>query len=410
MLRFCFLFMLTLPFSASRAWEIPEFTPNVVDPKGYLSETEKAEVNQAIDRLRLKSDILAAVFLIDRLGDETIEELSGRSFRKWELGEKEKNNGLLLVLAMEDRKSRIHIGTGLERSLTDDITRDALEGFLRPAMRAGNKAQALIETLEFLGEMRSEKRSHTQTRKGRLRDILTEEGGVGGISNIIDEQSVPRGVLGYLIFFFGLWGLPLLSKLKDLSRIRNLEVRIPGFQRELIKYYPHGIRNEGGNAAVSSFRFGSPFNMKGAPFVKLFLTINPGCFIFMGAMINFWAFVGLSSLTVFIFAVIFFKREGSVWYADPKHVEDYLVRLRGTYQDKIKKGYVIPVADGIYEYTEAYYASDLYQSEQNTIATRFVSSPSERWGSSRSSGSSSSSSRSSSGGGSSSGRGSSSSW
>jgi uncharacterized protein len=64
----------------------------------------------------------AAVVVIDTTGDESIEEYANGLFREWGIGNKQKNNGVLLLVAVKDRKMRIEVGYGLEGILPDGKT------------------------------------------------------------------------------------------------------------------------------------------------------------------------------------------------------------------------------------------------------------------------------------------------
>jgi uncharacterized membrane protein YgcG len=97
---------------------------------------------------------MAAVCFTDRLGDDTIETLANRAFDTWKLGTRGKDNGLLLVLAMDDRKMRFATGYGLEADLPDAVCRRALDEHLRPRLRAGRVKDGVIDALSFLARTR----------------------------------------------------------------------------------------------------------------------------------------------------------------------------------------------------------------------------------------------------------------
>src|SRR5690606_24822557 len=64
-------------------------------------------------------------------------------------------NGLLLILAMQDRKSRFEVGYGLEGDLTDALTRRALDDVLRPYMRQGEVKTAVVKSFAYLAGSKS---------------------------------------------------------------------------------------------------------------------------------------------------------------------------------------------------------------------------------------------------------------
>jgi uncharacterized protein len=75
-----------------------------------------------------------------------------RVFENWKLGQKDKNNGVLLLVAMSDRRARIEVGYGLEDRLTDALSRRILEDRLFPAFRAGDPAAGVLATCDGIIE------------------------------------------------------------------------------------------------------------------------------------------------------------------------------------------------------------------------------------------------------------------
>src|SRR5690606_8823387 len=128
----------------ARAADIPPFIPNVVDAAGVLSADEVQEINDALQVIRDRADIWGAVLIVDTLGDDSIESLAEQAFNKWGIGHSGKDNGLLLVLAMKDRRSRFEVGYGLEGDLPDLYARRALDHVLRPYMREGEVRTAVV--------------------------------------------------------------------------------------------------------------------------------------------------------------------------------------------------------------------------------------------------------------------------
>ena len=91
-----------------------------------------------------------AVVLVDSLEGDSIEEVANRLYREWGVGKKGKDEGLLLLLAIKDRKQRAEIGYGLEGSLPDGFTGGVLRG-IRPILRQGNYGGALLAAVQQYG-------------------------------------------------------------------------------------------------------------------------------------------------------------------------------------------------------------------------------------------------------------------
>jgi uncharacterized protein len=92
------------------AFDVPKFTPNVVDRTGVLSQEQIAQLNTEIQNIRQQSHIFAAVLLVNSLNGETVEEAAEKTFREWQLGQKGVDNGLLIIASLGDRRVRIEVG------------------------------------------------------------------------------------------------------------------------------------------------------------------------------------------------------------------------------------------------------------------------------------------------------------
>jgi uncharacterized protein len=363
---------LTLLLSfAHAATDIPAFTPNVVDPHVYLTESEKDDVNRLIQDVRTRADIHAAVYLLPALGEESIEDLAERAFRKWTLGQAGKDNGLLIVLAMGDRKMRIETGYGLEGDIPDVVAKRILDEQLRPFLRANQVKNGLASALVALAQRRNRDYAPGAEFQAPAPPAVETP----------DEEPIDltRGFI-----WWGVFALLMLG-------VHPFWARSLGRKKAKLIAADPGL-----NATVSlkpsERSFLKAFTARWA--VKLFLILNPGIFIFLLAMsgmidplLDIPSAVGVPAFLGFIYWLATKK------YASPGVFREYLADEAAKHEARMKRlvkiGHATLEPGGRYAFTEAYYESERSRSESN---------------------SSSSSSSSSSGGGSSGGGGASSSW
>jgi uncharacterized protein len=129
------LLLLLWPVAVSHAIDVPDFVPNVVDTTQTLSASEIDSLNQTIATLREQSQIWAAILVVGSTGNESIEQVADDVFARWELGKRDVDNGLLILVAKDDRKVRLEVGYGLEGSLTDANASRIIREIITPNFR-----------------------------------------------------------------------------------------------------------------------------------------------------------------------------------------------------------------------------------------------------------------------------------
>ena len=91
----------------------------VVDQAGILTADDKKFIEQWAYELQSKTTAHLEVFIVQSIGDEPIENVAVNVFKQWGIGDKKKDNGVLLLIAVKERQLRIEVGYGLEGVLTD---------------------------------------------------------------------------------------------------------------------------------------------------------------------------------------------------------------------------------------------------------------------------------------------------
>ena len=104
----------------------------VNDTANVLSTDTEQYIIDINKKLYKKTGAQIVVVTVNNLEEQSIEEYSTELFRNYGIGDKEKNNGVLLILSIEDRKTRIEVGYGLEGRLTDGKTGRILDNYAIP--------------------------------------------------------------------------------------------------------------------------------------------------------------------------------------------------------------------------------------------------------------------------------------
>jgi uncharacterized protein len=104
--------------SLATAKEIPRVLP-VVDQAGLLSRQVQGQLTRALVEIKRLTGNEIAVLIVQSLEGESIDGYSIKVTDKWKLGTKDKDNGVLFLISVKDRKMRIEVGQGLEGSLPD---------------------------------------------------------------------------------------------------------------------------------------------------------------------------------------------------------------------------------------------------------------------------------------------------
>jgi uncharacterized protein len=118
----------------------PELTGRIVDQANILPAATRSALDTKLTDLENKSGIQLVVATIASLEDSDVETYANGLFRAWKLGEKPKNNGVLLLVAPKERKVRIEVGYGLEGTLTDALSNVIITNQIVPKFKAGDFA------------------------------------------------------------------------------------------------------------------------------------------------------------------------------------------------------------------------------------------------------------------------------
>src|SRR4030042_1424650 len=116
-------------------FEFPDYRGYVNDYTGTLSAEWKTKTENLVQAVREETSCEIAVAVIDELGGATIEEYAVGLFAKWGIGKKDKDNGVLLLVALKDRQLRIEVGYGLEAIIPDLRAKDIIDDVITPRFK-----------------------------------------------------------------------------------------------------------------------------------------------------------------------------------------------------------------------------------------------------------------------------------
>ena len=130
------IFSLVLSFSVFAQKAVPElWNARVHDEAHALKQETIDQLEHQLAQYEDSTSNQIAILIINTLDGETIEEYSLRVAEKWKLGQKDKDNGVLLLIAVDDHKMRIEVGEGLEGALTDALSNRIIRNEMAPAFR-----------------------------------------------------------------------------------------------------------------------------------------------------------------------------------------------------------------------------------------------------------------------------------
>ena len=131
-------------FTASADVAVPPLQARVTDLTGTLSKAHVAELEQQLAAFEAKKGAQIAVLMVPTVQPETIEQYAVRAFEQWKPGRKGVDDGVLLVIAKNDRKLRIEVGYGLEGVLTDATAKRIISDDIVPQFKRGDFAAGVV--------------------------------------------------------------------------------------------------------------------------------------------------------------------------------------------------------------------------------------------------------------------------
>lgn len=148
--RLIFLLFFAFAGLPALAADYPVLNGYVTDQAGVLSEATRFQLEQDLAGYAQRSGNEIAVVTVRSLGDESVESFAVELFRRAAIGKKGRDNGILLLLAAQERKVRIEVGYGLEPLLPDAAAGDIIREQMVPFLRQGDYEAAIQAAVQAL--------------------------------------------------------------------------------------------------------------------------------------------------------------------------------------------------------------------------------------------------------------------
>jgi uncharacterized protein len=192
----CFAAALLLCFaSLAFALDFPPLTGRVVDQANIITPQSRSDLETKLKDLEDKSSIQLVVATVKSLQGGDIETYANELFRNWKLGQAQKNNGVLLLVAPNEHKVRIEVGYGLEGTLTDALSSVIISSAIVPRFKAGDFSGGITRGVDGIISVLSGDTSEWQ----RKVDVRKEDP-AGDFNKLFP-------VLFFLLIFFICWYL-----------------------------------------------------------------------------------------------------------------------------------------------------------------------------------------------------------
>ncbi|WP_273791580.1 MULTISPECIES: YgcG family protein [unclassified Bartonella] len=184
--------------------KFPHLTGYVNDVAHLLDNATKENLTKKLAALEEKTGDQIVLVTLPTLSGNDIETYSNSLFRTWGLGQKKINNGVLLVIAPNERTARIEVGYGLEGELTDALSSVIINSFMIPNFREGNYQKGIAEAVDAIIKVITESNSDFTFRIKEKAKIVEEQ------RKQAEKEEMVINAIMFLAFFI-MFGLPILA-------------------------------------------------------------------------------------------------------------------------------------------------------------------------------------------------------
>lgn len=186
------------------ALEVPYLAGRVNDQAGLLDDSFEAQLDEQLRRLEEETGAQVVVLTVPSLEGDPIEDYSIRVAETWKLGQKGADNGVLVLIARDERRVRIEVGYGLEPVLTDALSGRIIDSLMTPKFRAGDFDGGVADAVGAIATaIRGEPVDIPKSprRSGRFNPAALIFFLIFGLP-FINAALTTRGAAGWMLFLF----------------------------------------------------------------------------------------------------------------------------------------------------------------------------------------------------------------
>ncbi|MEE1877129.1 TPM domain-containing protein [Altererythrobacter litoralis] len=191
------------------AQEFPALTGRVVDAANIIPDATEAELNRKLEELEAQTQRQLVIATIPDLQGYDIADYGYQLGRAWGIGDAERNDGALLIVAPSERKVRIEVGYGLEGYLTDALSSLIINNAILPRAREGDLAGGIVAGTDAIIQQ-------LQLPEEEARAIAADAG-----KKRESDSGFPVGAIFWIAFILFFFVLPMLRGRRRRRRYRG---------------------------------------------------------------------------------------------------------------------------------------------------------------------------------------------
>ena len=173
----CILFFIFLFTLSAHALDVPKLQGHVNDYANMISPSTKAELEKELNSFEQTDSTQIVILTIPSLEGNVLDEFSIKAAESWKIGQKGKDNGIIITVAKQEKKIRVEVGRGLEGVLTDLAAGRIVDHVIKPKFKRGDFDGGFVAGVHSLidatrGEFKADK-NHLPKKKNGTHSFLT---------------------------------------------------------------------------------------------------------------------------------------------------------------------------------------------------------------------------------------------